>query len=169
MTRRRTRKWEFVKQEATRLAALGLTAAEIGRRLDINKSTVTRWFHAGKLAKGDAPAPEPVSARPRQSPEEWAAAVRADYDLDATDDQLVTIGEQALALSLNAGVSAQVRMTAAGRFQAIVRQLALVARRATEQPPATEASAPAADTTPKKNPAVRRPAGDPRLLLVASR
>lgn len=169
---KRTRKWSFVAQEATRLADLGLSALEIGRRLGVNKSTVTRWMAQGKIARtrstkraGSSPTP-PEGTRPTKSPEDWAKSVREDYALDATDEQLVTLGEEALRLSLNLTVAPHVRMTAAGRFQAIVRQLALVTR-GDRQPAQPET--PAVPSAPEKpvRQVVRRSGGDPRKLLMA--
>jgi len=161
---RRTRKWSFVAQEAARLAGLGLSPLEIAKRLDVNKSTVTRWMAAGKLTKVARTSP-PKPGR-RQKPVEWAAAVRKGYDLDATDEQLVTLAADALEMSKKATVPPQVRLAAAGRFQALVRQLALVARRADKVP--TDAPAPAAVAAEsKKHPPVKRPAGDPRRFLTA--
>lgn len=153
----RTRKWSYVEQEAKRLAALGLSPREIARRLEVNKSTVTRWIAAGKL-----------EVRTRltltgtgQNPAQWAATVRKDYALDATDEQLVTLAESALALALDPSTAPHVRMTAAGRFQAIVRQLALVARVADVQTPGLRTAEP---LTLVEVPTVRV---DPRRLLMA--
>lgn len=168
--KKRTRKWAFVSQEAARLAGLGLSPREIAERLGVDKSSVTRWMKAGKLERRP-PSLAPGATQPKQSPAEWAASVREAYDLDATDDQLVTIAETALALSLDRNVAAHVRMTAAGRFQAIVRQLALVARAADkdaapEKSPAPSTPEPArAARGPER--IIRRPGGDPRKLLMA--
>ncbi len=160
---RRTRKWAFVAQEAARLAGLGLSPKDIATRLDVNKSTVTRWMATGKLCKSKHESPPPAPRR--QKPIEWAAAVRKGYDLDATDEQLVTLAEAALTVSRDLTVPPQIRLTAAGRFQALVRQLSLVARRADKKTPG-ETAPPAAEES-KKNPPVRRPTGDPRRFLQA--
>lgn len=146
-----------------------MSPAVIAERLGVNHSTVTRWMADGKLPRTGEATPQevaPIRARKRQTPAQWADAIRKDYDLDETDDQLVSIGQSALEMSRDKKVPPHVRMTAAGRFQAIVRQLALVTRRAQEQPATPEAPANEADT-PKKNPPVARPAGDPRLRLMA--
>src|SRR5262245_18307945 len=123
---RRTRKWAFVGQEATRLAALGLAPKAIAARLGVSWSTVSRWIAAGKLAVGrprhvltfTSPAPSAL-----QSPSEWARSVREEFQFDATDDQLVAVAEVALTISRDPQSPAPVRMTAMGRFQAIARQL----------------------------------------------
>lgn len=166
---RRTRKWAFVQQEAERLAGLGLTAAEIARRLDLNKSTVGRWIAAGKLTVRERREEVATgSGRDRQTPAQWAESVRREYDLDSTDDQLLTLAEEALALSMDRTVGPHIRMAASGRFQAIVRQLALVARGAQKE---ADEGAPKQEepAQPKKNPPVERPPGDPRgvLMMVA--
>lgn len=164
---KRTRKWAFVAQEAQRLAALKLSASDIAKRLGVNRSTVGRWMEAGKIARAtDKPATAASGeTKPSQAPADWAASVRKAYDLDATDDQLVTIGEQALELSRDVKIAAHIRMTAAGRFQAIVRQLSLVTRGVEAE---ADAPAPAVPEVSKKNPMVKRANhADPRLKLMA--
>jgi hypothetical protein len=166
--KRRTRKWSFVAQEAKRLAELGISPKEIADHIGVNKSTVTRWIASGKLPaparKTTAAADLAVSARAPKSPAEWAKAVRAEYDLDETDDQLVALAEEALQVSLNSHVSPSVRLSAAGRFQALVRQLSLVTRSQDANQPAD--GAPALPEPPKKNPPVQRRVGDPRKVLM---
>lgn len=166
---RRTRKWAFVAQEATRLAELGLSPSEIARRLEVSRSTVTRWKAAGKFPKMGTTAAESTqpAVSTAKTPAEWAKAVREAYALDATDEQLVTVAETALALSLDVHVGPSARMTAAGRFQALVRQLGLVARGGeAHQAPASPGPVAAASPASRKNPTVRRPAGDPRAAIL---
>lgn len=163
---KRTRKWGFVAQEARRLNGLGLPPKEIAKRLDLDRSTVTRWIASGKLPKQEkqpkrkttqeqqAPAPrEPLS------PEAWSAYVRQTFDVETTDDQLVRLGEIALRVSLDERVTPQARMSAAARFQSIVKQLALVATREELTTPA-----PAAETK-KQKPRIVRRGPDPRRAL----
>lgn len=159
---KRTRKWTFVAQEAIRLATLGLSPKEIAKRLGVNRSSVTRWMQSGKLASKRPVKPLKSSNQRRRTkkPSEWAAAVRSDYQLDETDDQLVGLAEQALTLSLDPNVPANTRITAAGRFQAIVRQLALVAR-GEDKPGAV--TPPAPEAPPRPEPVQRV---DPRRLLM---
>jgi hypothetical protein len=154
---KRTRKWAFVAQEATRLAELGLPSSDIARRLGVNSSTVRRWVSSGRLAR---PTVVAAVAQVRQSPEEWARDVRATYDLDATDDQLVVMAETALRRALDPLQPASVQLSAMGRFQAIVKQLALVARKAAEAAPEEPKAKPQARP-------MRRPGADPRNLLQA--
>jgi hypothetical protein len=159
---RRTRKWSYVAQEATRLADIGLAPVEIATRLEVTRSTVQRWMAAGRLTDTRHGARTRSSAVQPKSAAEWAAAVRAAYALDATDEELVTMGEAALRKVHDPRESPQVQLNAMGRFLAIVKQLALVAR-------AAEATAPVPIEEPKTAPAasVRRPGVDPRNLLQA--
>lgn len=164
---KRTRKWGFVAQEAGRLAALGLAPKDIAIKLGVNKSSVTRWMAAGRLKSTRGRTLRPPSStapplRPPKTPDAWAQDIRRSYDLDATDDQLVAIAESALALTLNMAETPQIRLQAAGRFQAIVKQLALVARSGVDTKPTSLESQAAA-----KKPPVRRHAGDPRVLMMA--
>ncbi len=157
----RTRKWSQNEQEATRLAAIGATPLEIAKHLGLNKSTVTRWFQAGKLTRGQK-TQTIAPVMPRQSPAEWAKAIRSEYALDATDEQLVTLGEQALSLTRDVTVSAPVQLNAARTFQSIAKQLAITTRQAALEKPIETPEQPA-----KKNPPVdRKPAGDPRTLYM---
>jgi excisionase family DNA binding protein len=135
---RRTRKWAYVAQEAQRLADLQLTVQEIADRLEVHQTTVDRWIASGKLkhAKGLAPGrTRVVLASNQQTAGQWASAVRGSYDLDATDEQLVSLAEDALLVARDPATPAQLRLQAMGRYQGIVKQLALVARAADEQKP----------------------------------
>jgi transposase len=159
---KRTRKWEYVKQEALRLAALGLSPYAIAKRLELSHSTVTRWKHAGKLDWDPGQKPiRPVTVP--QTPERWAAEVRKLFALDATDDQLVTQAQQALELAYNMAESATTRLSAMGRFQSIVKQMALVTRSAGLE----SASTPEPDKRMAPRPMVRRSGVDPRSVLQA--
>ena len=163
---KKTRKWEYVKQEATRLADLRLPAREIASRLGVDWSTVHRWVQQGKLPnrKGIR---KPTGAFPEgvvpatKSPEEWAASVRAEYSLSETDDQLVAMAQSALTTALTAAADTT-RLSAMRTFQGLVRQLALVAKVVEvpeEQKPAEEAKRPPAREL--------RPTGsDPRLGMM---
>ena len=156
-TMKRTRKWAFVRQEAERLMGLGLPLREIARRIEVNESTIHRWIKAGKLVRQSGVAgTSQVSAR--QTPMEWAETVRATYSLDASDDQLVTLATRALEMALDLTESAMTRLSAMGRFQAAVKQLALVARLADQDAPAP--------TTPTR-PVRPSPTADPRVFLKA--
>lgn len=161
---RRTRKWAFVEQEATRLAALGLSPAEIAIHLEVNKSSVTRWIASGKLkVPAKVVSMTPVVAR--QSPAEWAKSVREEYALSPTDEQLVTLGEAALSLSRDITAKASVQLNAGARFQSIAKQLDLLPKKGAiaeqQQPVAVNGGAPEPERT--TNPPVRRRAsGDPR-------
>lgn len=163
---KRTRKWSFVAQEAQRLAALGLTPYAIAKRLGVNASTVTRWKHAGKLdvkLQPRKPTRQKVPNPPRgtKTPESWAIQVRADYDLDPTDDQLVTLAQQALELAFNMAEAPAVRLAASARFQAIEKRLSLRLRSTEDEKP--EAETPVERPAPQPRPV--RAGGDPRALF----
>ena len=161
---RRTRKWAYVAQEARRLADLGLSPVEIAHRLEVNRSTVQRWMATGKLRDtraivGDRVAVPATSVPvPDGSADTWAAAVRAAYALDSTDEQLVDLATSALTVAKDLNEAASVRLVAMGRFQGLVKQLALVARA-----PVTEAPSP---PPPEPSRPVRPPRADPRSQLM---
>lgn len=164
---RRTRKWGFVRQEAIRLAGLRLSSLEIAKRLGVTKATVNRWKAEGKLPAPSTRRRQPGTTTGRRplSPAGWAAAVRREYALDATDGQLVNLAQIALEISRNPKEPHRVRMAATGRFQSIVKQLALVAR---DEDKAAGDPVPDAVETPTRNPAVaRKSGGDPRGILMA--
>lgn len=161
---KRTRKWSFVAQEAARLVDLGLSPKDIAARLGVNRSSVTRWMATGKLpstraARRPPSTLPPPPVKPIKTPGEWARNIRETFDLDATDEQLVTVAESALALTVDGNVTPQLRLQAAGRFQAVVKQLALVARAADAKSDAPEEPKRKTFTAP------RRSGVDPRGIL----
>jgi hypothetical protein len=131
----RTRKWKYMAQEAGRLVEIGLSQSAIADRLGVRQSTVSRWMATGKLVKSGR---TPPSAPPVMPPLDWAATVRSMYALDASDDELVNLAVAALEVAKDGAQPPMIRLAAAGRFQALVKQLALVARReeATQTPAA---------------------------------
>jgi hypothetical protein len=145
---KRTRKWAFVAQEARRLADLGLTPQEIAKRLGegVNRSTVQRWMAAGKIrdnrrgAKGEKLA----SFTLLRKPSEWATDVRKEYALDSTDDQLVTLAESALGISLDVDQPKPVRLNAMRTYQGLVKQLSLITRAADKPETPAKPDAPVA-------------------------
>ena len=166
---RRTRKWSQVKQEATRLAKLGCSPLEIAKHIRVDKSSVTRWIRAGKLPRADDSNVIALGVQPKQTPAEWAAAVREDYLLDATDEQLVTLGEAALMISQDPLAKRSERLNASRAFLSVVDKLKIVTRRGAEQAQPQPQQAPAANEpaqSAKKNPPVRRSNVDPRGLLM---
>lgn len=163
---RRTRKWAFVAQEATRLAALGLAPADIAARLGhgVNRSTVQRWMAAGKLADTRQGARVERASRAMKAVGrgKWATKIRKEYQLDATDDELVKLAEIALAMAHDATRSDAARQGAMSQYRAIVKQLALVARA-----PEVEKPEPVNQPRAVARPASKRPAVDPRKVLMA--
>lgn len=156
---KRTRKWAYVEQEAKRLVELGLSATEIARRLEVEKRSVYRWMSSGKLLDTRRGAVRPASTGHVNrivKPSEWASTVRSDFALDATDEQLVTLAEVALGKALDPLLPISAQLSAAGRFQAIVKQLALVARVAADTKP---------EEPKRKTAAPVRTGTDPRGIL----
>lgn len=169
-----TRRWSDVGQEALRLTKLGMSKREIAAHLKVSVSTVGEWRKAGKLPKlvvdntsADA---APVSAR--QSPAEWAAAMRAEFRLDPSDDQLVSLGERALTIANDPNAKRSEQLNAMGRFAMIDGKLKLVIRnmRAAEamaqQPVAQAVNGPMPVPAPKRSRAPRRSGADPRLAVI---
>lgn len=158
---KRTRKWAFVAQEAQRLAALGLTPLEIAAQIGVRKSTVNRWFQSGKLTRAKRPVHR--SANIPKAPAEWAKQVRADYALNSTDDQLVTLAQQALELAYNMAEQPSTRLAASARFQSIEKRLGLALRAGMgDQKPESSQ-----DQKPAERPVIRRSGVDPRGVLQA--
>lgn len=171
MTIRRTRKWSFVKQEAQRLAALGLSEREIAKRIGVAKSTVTRAKARGDLevvVLSEVPLTPPVQPTPRLSPAEWARSIREEYQLDSTDEALVTLAESALSSSRDMTATLREQLAAGARFQALVRQLNLPGRRVAALAAQVPAAVNAAPVARKTHPPVKRnTSGDPRNILTA--
>lgn len=152
----------FLEQEARRLYALKLSERAIAKKLDVAKSTVTRWKKAGKLGAGPtAVRTKPVVLSPpdpRQSPAEWARSIRAEYKLDSTDEQLVTGAETMLSQSRDMTLTAAEQRRAFAEFRAIVRQLNLPGR----HEPAAQVPEPVAPEPVAKPRLVPPPVADPR-------
>jgi transposase-like protein len=122
---RRSRKWRYMAQEAGRLAEMGLSGAAIAQRLGVHKATVCRWMATGKLRNTRQTVSTASAVLP---PLDWAATVRKMYALDASDEELVNLATAALEVAKDPAQPPMIRLAAAGRFQALVKQLALVAR-----------------------------------------
>lgn len=159
---KRTRRWEFVKQDVLRLARLGQSDLEIALAIGLDRATVFRWRKSGKLGVPTEER-EPVMPVTRgRTPEEWAKAVRESYALDATDEQLVDMAEAALLVWKDAERSPAVRFQAMREYRATVKQLRLVARAVDAQPKPDE---------PKRQRFAipRRSGADPRGLLAVAK
>ena len=104
---------------AVMASASSLDAA--AKTLGVNKSTVFRWVKSGKVPAPGAKREPGIPA----SPQGWAAAVRAAYDLDATEEALVELAEAALAMARDPALTPMARLAAMARFGQIVRQVDL--------------------------------------------
>jgi excisionase family DNA binding protein len=159
-TVKRTRKWVYVGQEAQRLASLGMTHRELASKLGVQKSTITRWFASGKLTRARPRRQVGDALQAPKAPAEWAAAIRKDYALDPSDDQLVTLAQQALEFAYNDALSPATRSQARRDFQNLVKQLALGLsdRRVDAPEPVRKPTAPP--------PSPQRSGIDPRTILL---
>jgi hypothetical protein len=169
---RKTRAWKYVAQEAKRMAALHCSPAEIAAHIGVDKSTVTRWIARGLLKVGSNVIDVSTIVRAKKSPAEWAQAIRDEFDLSDTDDQLVTLGEAALMISQDAQAKRSERLNASRTFLSIETKLGLAARRAPSAEQEREqheaaAAAAVASKAASKNPPVRRPSNaDPRMSFM---
>lgn len=126
-------------------------------RLGINRSTLTRWMQQGKVTRpGSLPAAGPSADVPATS-EGWKAGVLAQHVLSDTERTLVDVAERALTLACDDTAAAFTRLSAMGRFAALVRQLNLDAKRV---------GAVKGPDVPARATAVRRVGADPRSSLM---
>lgn len=134
------------------LAAVGADfrrfgVVEAARRHGLDKSTVSRWAKSGRLDLNNCshpPSIEAPSVVPQSNsavcaiahingteavllppPEDWAARIRAKYDLDDTESELVTLVGQALAMAHDVALPATTRLVAMQRFEALTKRLDL--------------------------------------------
>lgn len=106
--------------EAKDVMPTARSLSDAAERLGVDKSTVFRWVKSKKI-----PPPGRRAVGPPAVPEGWAAAVRATYDLDATEAQLLVLAEEALALALDKSLRPADRLSAMTRFARLVRELDL--------------------------------------------
>jgi hypothetical protein len=100
------------------------------RALGVNRSTVFRWVRDGKVQapggkrRRDPPAADVVAAvAGPQSPAAWAASTREAFALTGTEAALLDLAVDALTLARDPAMAPAIRLSAAGRFQQLVRQL----------------------------------------------
>jgi hypothetical protein len=121
--------------EVGEVMATAPSLAAAAARLGVDRSSVCRWVKAGRI-------PPPAGRQRRRPPADsvtaatgltdtpvppagWAAAVRAAYELNASEAELVRLAETALALAHDAAQPAAVRIQAMRAFSALLRQLDL--------------------------------------------
>ena len=131
------------------------------QRLGINRSTLTRWIQQGKVKRpGSLPSVGTVTVPERA--EGWKAGVLAEHILTDTERTLVDVADAALRLARDQETPAFTKLSAMGRFAAIVKQLNLDVKRIDAE------KKPQAFTAPTvANGRPRRMAGDPRAVLMA--
>ena len=122
---KKTHKFRALSGEAAAVIAAAPSLTVAARQLGVDRSTIHRWLQVGKVAR-PARRPrhqDPKSVGPPQSPEAWAMAVRAAYALTDTESALLDLAEEALCLARDQTLKPEVRLSAAGRFQQLVKQL----------------------------------------------
>jgi hypothetical protein len=103
----------------------------MARAAAVNRSTAHRWVKAGLIPAPSGRKRGPASSGQRGGghvpavPEGWAAAVRARYDLDATEEARVELAEGALGLARDVSLRPADRLAAMGRFARLVQQIDL--------------------------------------------
>ena len=88
----------------------------------VNKSTIFRWVKSGRVPAPGRPAPAAASSVPLVS-EGWAAAMRAAYVFNATEDTYIDLADEALTMARDRSMKPADRLAAMGRFSALVRQI----------------------------------------------
>ncbi len=94
------------------------------RRRRLKRGSVPQTGRPAKTTPKKPAARAKDRASAAWSPDAWASWVRARYELDATEDVLLSLALDALKLSRDES-DARVRISAAGRFQSLLRQLGL--------------------------------------------
>lgn len=119
---KRTHKFGLLRGEVADVMASAPSLAAAAAALGVDKSTVFRWRKANKIP---APGGRRGAVGPPPLPEGWAASVRAAYDLNATETELVSLAEAALVLARDASLKPADRLAAMSRFSQLVRQIDL--------------------------------------------
>jgi transposase-like protein len=100
--------------------------AAAARKLGVNRSTFSRWVKQGAVpapARGPRPSLPVTGSEQPSEVAAWGDAVRSLYTLNRTELELVTLAEAALELAHDVTQPASARVSAMGRFQALVKQL----------------------------------------------
>lgn len=160
MTQKRTHKFGALGDVAA-VVAESKSLTHAARKLGINRSTLHRWIESGKVKVPDKTRARAGAEQPPEdlAPEHWAEWVRKNFELSATDLQLVDLARIALVQARDEQGQPNVRLNAMGRFQNIVKQLNLD----------DEGSRQATEVSRNPTPEVPRRTGthDPRTLLMA--
>ena len=128
---KRTWKWRGLLADASRAMAEAPSVSAAARQLGVDRSTLHRWARDGKIPRPTGrrrPSP-PVSPNPPLrgeqpvSPATWAAAVRAAYVLNATEDTYIDLADEALTMARDTSLKPADRLAAMGRFSALVKQI----------------------------------------------
>jgi len=121
-----------IGKDVAEVLATSPSQSAAARRLGVDRSTLHRWLAAGKVQRPPgrekrAEEATPAAATTDQTPEQWAASVRTDYEFSSTEEVLVDLGAVTLRLSKDERLSPSERLAAVGRFQTLIKQLHLEA------------------------------------------
>jgi hypothetical protein len=122
--------WRFrtLGTEAKRVVAAAPSLAAAARQLDVDVTTLHRWFREGKLTR-PTPRPRrplppvPVAAPGALSPASWATAIRNTYELTVTESVLLDCAVDALHMARDTTLKPADRLSASGRFGRLIQQL----------------------------------------------
>ena len=125
-------KFRRIGKDAAEVLASSPSQSAAARRLGVDRSTLHRWLVAGKVQRPPRREKRATEATPAaemtdQTPEQWAATLRADYLFSSTEEVLVDLGAVTLRLSKDERLSPSERLAAVGRFQQLIKQLHLEA------------------------------------------
>jgi transposase-like protein len=128
----RPRKFQRTVAAVERVAS-AKSISEAARDLDVDRSTIHRWIKDGKVKPprarrrlaGNGGSTLNTGVESPISPADWAGAVRGTYDLSESEQELVNLGMVALGMAKDVALKPEIRLAAAARFAALLRQLDL--------------------------------------------
>jgi hypothetical protein len=125
--------WRFrtLGPEAKRVVAAAPSLAAAARQLDLDVTTLHRWFREGKLTRPTNRRRRPHRAAAPSGPggdrPAWRAAVGASHILTATEMELASLAERALTMARDPSLKPETQLQAMGRYQQLIKQLDLEA------------------------------------------
>jgi hypothetical protein len=123
---KKTHKFKVLAGDAARIVATASSLTAAAKALHVDRSTLFRWIKSGRVPPpGGRCSPGPRRSAPvrPQDPAAWARATREAFALTATEAALLDLAEAALVLTSDPTQKADTRLSAMGRFQALVKQL----------------------------------------------
>jgi transposase-like protein len=116
-------KFQRISAVAEHLQAAG-SISEAARRIGVDRSTMHRWIQQGKVPR-PARRRSAMKTPKAEAPADWGAAVRGRYALSESEHELVNLGAVALGMANDVALKPEIRLAAAARFAALIRQLDL--------------------------------------------